>query len=120
MSDIIASDRPPGLRQRIAEFVESPRVQRVIIALILINAVTLGLETFPSIMARAGSALHLIDQVLLGVFVLELVLKAIGHGRRFLANAWNIFDTLVVGIALMPSSGALSVLRALRVLGVLR
>jgi voltage-gated sodium channel len=120
MSDIIANDRAAGSRQRTAQFVESPRVQRLIITLILINAVTLGLETFPSIAARVGTALHVIDQALLGVFVLELVLKAIGHGRRFFASAWNIFDALVVGIALLPSSGALSVLRALRVLRVLR
>jgi voltage-gated sodium channel len=120
MSDLIATDRAAGPRQRTAQFVESPRVQRLIIALILINAVTLGLETFPSVTARVGTTLHAMDQVLLGVFVLELLLKAIGHGRRFFANAWNIFDAIVVGIALLPSSGALSVLRALRVLRVLR
>jgi voltage-gated sodium channel len=119
MSEIV-TDRAPGLRQRIAEFVESPRVQRLIVILILINAITLGLETFPSVMARAGAALHVFDQILLAVFVLELLLKAIGHGWRFLLNPWNVFDTLVVGIALLPSSGAFSVLRALRVLRVLR
>ena len=120
MPDVIASEPAPGPRQRIAQFIESPRVQRVIIALILLNALTLGLETFPGITARAGPALHVIDQILLAVFVLELVLKAIGHGRRFFASGWNVFDTLVIGIALLPSTGALSVLRALRVLRVLR
>jgi len=112
-----AAARSPG---RLAEFVESPKVQRLIVALILINALTLGLETFPSVMARAGGTLHLIDQILLGVFVLELALKLAGHGRRFFTSAWNLFDAVVIGIALLPSSGAFSVLRALRVLRVLR
>lgn len=39
---------------------------------------------------------------------------------RFFRSAWNVFDFVVVGIALLPSTGALSVLRALRVLRVLR
>jgi voltage-gated sodium channel len=120
MSEAIPTHRPSGVRQAIAAFVESPRIQRLIVTLIVINAATLGLETFPAIAARAGQALHLIDQVLLSVFVLELALKLIGHGRRFFANPWNLFDAAVVGIALLPSSGAFSVLRALRVLRVLR
>jgi voltage-gated sodium channel len=119
-SETIAANRSAGPRHRIANFVESPRIQRLIVALILINAVTLGLETFPAVVARVGFWLHLVDQLLLGVFVLELALKLIGHGRRFFASGWNVFDTVVVGIALLPSSGALAVLRALRVLRVLR
>jgi voltage-gated sodium channel len=115
-----AADRPAGLRPLLAGFVESPRVQGVIIALILANAVTLGLETFPPVMARFGDLLHLLDQALLAVFVIELALKLIAHGPRFFRGGWNIFDFVVVGIALLPSSGALSVLRALRVLRVLR
>jgi voltage-gated sodium channel len=120
MSERISTQQPAFSRARIAEVVESPRVQRLIIALIVLNALTLGLETFPGVVARAGYALHVIDQVLLGVFVLELVLKLIGHGRRFFTSAWNLFDVVVVGIALLPSTGAFSVLRALRVLRVLR
>lgn len=115
-----AADRQSGLRRSLAAFVESPRVQRLIIALILLNAITLGLETFPPVMARTGAALHVIDQTLLAVFVLELTLKLVAHGARFFRSAWNLFDFVVVGIALLPSTGALSVLRALRVLRVLR
>ncbi|MFO7276263.1 MAG: ion transporter [Pseudomonadota bacterium] len=116
----IAADRPAGPRQRIADFIESPRIQRLIITLILLNALLLGLETFPSVMARAGAWLDHADQVLLTVFVLELLLKLVGQGWRFFRNGWNVFDAIVVGIALLPSSGAFSVLRALRVLRVLR
>lgn len=115
-----AADRPAGLRRRVADLVESQPVQRLIIALILVNAVTLGLETFPSVMRVAGPWLHVADQALLAVFVLELTLKLFGHGWRFFRAGWNVFDFVVVGIALLPSSGALSVLRALRVLRVLR
>jgi voltage-gated sodium channel len=118
--DTAMARRAPELRRRLGEFVESAAVQRIIIALIIANAITLGLETFPWIVDRAGPWLHAIDRIVLGIFVLELGLKLIAHGVLFFRSAWNVFDLTVVGIALLPASGALSVLRALRVLRVLR
>jgi voltage-gated sodium channel len=97
-----------------------PLVERIIIALILINAVTLGLETSDSVMAAAGPLLHAIDKVILAVFVVELVAKLVVHRVQFFRDPWNVFDFVVVVIALVPASGPLSVLRALRVLRVLR
>lgn len=110
----------PGLRARAAAFVEREAVQHAIIALIAFNAIALGLETSVAVMARWGGALELIDGIVLGVFVLELAFKLFGHGLRFFRNGWNVFDFVIVGIALMPASGAFSVLRALRILRVFR
>jgi voltage-gated sodium channel len=71
-------------------------------------------------MARFGSVLRTLDQAMLGFFVVELGLKLLARGLRFFRQGWNVFDLLVVAIALVPSSGPLAVLRALRVLRVLR
>jgi voltage-gated sodium channel len=101
---------------RLGHWVESERIQHIIVALILINAVTLGLETSPQAMETAGSLLNLIDRILLGIFVAEIVLKLYAFGGRFFRNPWNVFDFFVAGIALLPSSGPLTVLRVLRVL----
>jgi len=106
----------PGLRARAGHWIESRPVQRVIIALILINAVILGLETDPDIMARMGTQLIAADRVILGVFVLEILIKLFARGLGFFRNPWNVFDFLVVGIALMPASGPFAVLRILRLL----
>ena len=108
------------LRQRVAAWVESGSVQKWIIALVTINAVTLGLETVPQVMARWGVALRTLDAMLLGAFVVELGLKLWSQGARFFRNGWNVFDFLVVAMALVPASGPLAVFRALRVLRVLR
>lgn len=108
------------LRARLAAFVEAEPFQRAVMALIVINAITLGLETSDSVMAAWGKALLLLDSIILGIFVCELVLRIVAHGPRFFTNGWNIFDFVVVGIALLPSSGALSVLRALRILRAFR
>lgn len=109
-----------ALRHRIAIWIESSRVQYIIIALILVNAVTLGLETSPRFMAMAGQQLMTLDTAILSVFVCEILLKLFAFGPRFFRNSWNVFDFIVVGIALIPASGPLAVLRALRVMRVLR
>jgi voltage-gated sodium channel len=110
----------PGLRARVGAWVTSPGVQRFIIALIVVNAVTLGLETSSVVMADYGDLLHVADRAILTVFVAEIAAKLFAFGWRFFRDPWNVFDFLVVGIALVPASGPLAVLRTLRVLRVLR
>ena len=107
-------------RARLARWLEQPLVVNSIITVILINAVTLGLETSSHAMALAGDVILTIDRVCLAIFVAEIVLKLIAYGGRFFRNGWNIFDFLIVGIALIPAAQGLSVLRALRILRVLR
>ncbi len=105
---------------KIANFVESPKVVAFIIILILINAVTLGLETSPTAVAKYGGLLHVIDLTILIVFTVELVLKLIAYRLNFFRSGWNLFDLAIVIIAWMPSSGPFAILRALRILRVLR
>jgi len=108
------------VRARARELVERKGFQRLVIVLIVFNAVTLGLETSERMTASYGGLLHVLDRVTLAVFVGELLLRLYGYGWRFFRDPWNIFDTLVIGIALVPATGPLSVLRTLRVLRVLR
>ncbi len=108
------------LRARLRSFIENSRVQHGILALILINAVTLGLETSPSVMAATGGALLILDKAILTVFVIEIAIRLYVNRLAFFRDPWSLFDFTVVGIALMPATGPLSVLRALRVLRVLR
>ena len=109
-----------GLRARVRQFVESRPFQRVIIALIVLNAIVLGLETSPAVMAQWGPTLSLADRAMLAVFVIELLLRLFAHRAAFFRDPWSVFDLVIVGIALVPASGPLAVLRALRVLRVLR
>lgn len=97
-------------------WIESRGVQRFIILLILVNAVILGLETSPPIMAAIGPELKLADRIILGIFVLEILIRLVGQRLAYFRNPWNVFDFVVVGIALVPMSGPLSVLRVLRLL----
>jgi voltage-gated sodium channel len=100
--------------------VEHKRFQQFIIWVIVVNAVTLGLETSQRVEDNFGGLLHGADRIMLGIFVVELVLRLYAHGWRFFTDSWSVFDFIVVSISLIPSTGPLSVLRALRVLRVLR
>lgn len=100
--------------------VEHPLTERVILALVVVNAVTLGLETSPSIMARHGTLLHVIDQIILYVFVVEIGVRLAVRRLAFFRDPWSVFDFVIVAIALLPTTGPLQVLRALRVLRVFR
>jgi voltage-gated sodium channel len=102
------------------DIVYHPRTEKLIMTLIMINAVTLGLETSKTVMDRFGDVLHVLDRIILAVFVLELLGRMILQRLAFFRDGWNIFDFLVVGISLAPASDAFSVLRALRVLRLLR
>jgi len=118
---LIAADREETTgRARIARLVLSGIFQKTITALILLNAVTLGVETSDSIMAEWGGLLHGIDALLLWIFTAEIALRIYAFRGRFFTDAWGLFDLAVILIAWVPSTGPLSVLRALRVLRVLR
>lgn len=109
-----------SLRHRVGHWVESGPVQRFVIAVIIINAITLGLETSAWLMSSYGTLLHWLDTIALAIFITEIALKLFARGWRFFTDAWNVFDFLVVAIALVPGAGGFSVLRSLRVLRVLR
>ncbi|GAB3595137.1 hypothetical protein GCM10027408_00290 [Microbacterium tumbae] len=98
----------------------SAPVQSIVVAIILINAAILGLETVPDIAHGLADVLHVIDTACLGIFVIEILLKLYAQRLRFFTNAWNVFDFLVVAASLVPGADGLAVLRALRVLRVLR
>jgi len=124
-ADVVAMMPPmkkplTGTRAKVAALVEGVPATRFITTLIIINAITLGLETSTVAMDAVGPFLLLLDRVILAVFVVELVAKLYAYRFAFFRSGWNVFDFVIVGIALMPATGTLSVLRAFRILRVLR
>jgi voltage-gated sodium channel len=103
---------------------ESPRFQTAIIAAILLNALVIGLETYDSIADQYGTLLHTLNDVFLGVFTVEVLIRVVAHGRRpldFFRSGWNVFDFVVVGAAYVPAvRESVTLLRLARVLRVAR
>jgi voltage-gated sodium channel len=108
------------VRARLRGLLEHPSFQNAILVLILINAVTLGLETSKDITAAYGGVLRAMDKAILSLFVAEIAVRLAVHRSAFFRDPWSLFDLAVVAIALVPASGPFAILRALRVLRVLR
>ena len=95
-----------------------------IITLILLNGVFLGLGTSPVLEQQYGDLLHLGNQIILGVFIVEALLKMIALAPRvdmYFRDGWNVFDFLVIVFSLIPATGEFAmVARLARLLRVLR
>ena len=115
-SDTVVIPKRDGLR----EFVESRLFTAFVTAVIVVNAVTLGLETSPTVVGAIGPLLHVVDTAALWIFTAELLLKLRVYRARFFSDGWNNFDLIIVTIAWIPAAGPLSVLRALRIMRILR
>ncbi|MEU4744229.1 ion transporter [Actinosynnema sp. NPDC023658] len=109
-----------ALRDRVRVLVDGRRFQRVVIAVIVVNAITLGCETSTALVAAYGGLFDALDHAALVFFVVELAARLFAHRARFFRDPWNCFDFVVIGVSLLPAAGPLSVVRALRILRVLR
>ena len=102
---------------------ESPLFQYLVISIIIFNAFTIGINTY-ELGEFTKSVISILDYSITVFFVIELLIRFIGEPKKinFLKSGWNIFDTLIVLISLIPISNSSSflLLRLLRVFRVLR
>ena len=117
--DSVMPQRGPGenemKQEALRTLVDSKAFGQVVMAVILLNAITLGLETSERIYAAAGPLLEAIDRAALIFFTLELTLRLWAYRWRFFTGGWNLFDLAIVAVSWVPAAGAFSVLRSLRV-----
>ncbi len=114
------SETQESLRDAVRAFVERKAVTHTILGVIIFNAITLGLSTSPAVRESVGHVLVAFDRIVLGIFVVELLLKFYAYRLAFFKNAWNIFDLVVVALGLLPNRDGLSALRGLRVIRAMR
>lgn len=108
------------MQEKILQFVENSKFQNLIIILIIINGITMGLETSKPIMLEYGEFLHLFDKFVITVFTVEVILRIYAHRLSFFKDGWSIFDFVIVSVSLIPSSAGFEILRILRVFRLLR
>ncbi|NQX79451.1 MAG: ion transporter [Hyphomicrobiaceae bacterium] len=107
-------------RRRLVNFIEGSIFVTIITSLIIVNAVTLGLETNKSFITAYGGVLCIIDNIILVMFSFEILLKFYCYRIYFFRSGWNVFDLFIVTTSWLPSAGPFAILRALRILRVLR
>ena len=102
---------------------ESPLFQYLVISIIIFNAFTIGINTY-ELGEFTKSVISILDYSITVFFVIELLIRFIGEPKKinFFKSGWNLFDTFIVLISLIPISNSSSflLLRLLRVFRVLR
>lgn len=104
------------------KIVEHKVFTSTIIALIIVNAIIVGLETYPNLYSEHKNWFYFMDNILLWIFTVEIALRFIAAGpKRFFTNSWNWFDFIIVAAGhIFVGAHFVTVLRILRVLRVLR
>lgn len=95
---------------------DNPTFQYLIVAVIILAAVVIGVETSPALTARFGGVLHAIELVIQAIFVFEIVIRLLASWPRlgaFFANGWNTFDCIVVVASLLPQAGSFAMVARL-------
>ena len=102
---------------------ESKFFQFLVIAIIIFNAFTIGVNTY-ELSDVTNQIINLLDYSITIFFVIEITIRFIGEPKKseFFKNGWNIFDTIIVCISLIPipNNSSFLLLRLLRVFRVLR
>jgi voltage-gated sodium channel len=103
---------------------DSSVFQGFILGVIVLNAITLGIQTY-DLSESTESRLSTLDDVFLGIFVVELIIRVAAFGSRpqdFFKDGWNLFDFIVIGAAFVPgireNATLLRIVRLLRVVRV--
>jgi voltage-gated sodium channel len=121
--DAASGGTPTGLSARLHVLTTGTPFQGAVIALILVNAAVMGLETSAGLREACGGALDALNTVIQAAFVAEIALRLLAHRPvgAFFRDGWNVFDFAVVAVSLLPAAGSLAtVARVARVLRVAR
>jgi voltage-gated sodium channel len=85
--------------------VDSPPFTAAVVAVILANALVLGLQTYPELEDRYGNTLNALNAAFLTFFVVEIALRIASYFPRpwrYFLEGWNVFDFVAVGLAFAP------------------
>lgn len=115
------------IREFCYKFGNHPKFSNFIIALIILNAITIGLNTSPTLSAKFAVWFNYVNNFVLAMFIVEATFKIIGVSPKvgqYFKDLWNDFDFLIIVLSLIPAVGSLAMVarlaRLMRVLRVIR
>lgn len=105
--------------------VESYIFRNFILGIIILSGVIVGVETYPQLYLKHVRLFQAIDQLIIGIFAIEIALKLLSFGRsplNYFKDPWNVFDFIIVAICFVPNVDThfVTVLRLARILRVFR
>jgi len=104
----------------IKRLIESSIFKNIIMGLIILNGITMGLETSKALTKSYGSFFELFNLFVITIFTIEVSLRIYIHKLSFFKDSWSLFDFTIVAISLVPLSAGFEIFRVLRVLRLFR
>jgi len=112
------------MTEQLQKIVQSSLFQNFILLVILVAAVLVGLETYPTIMAEHAELLHVLNNAVLWIFAAEAAVKMAQYGKqwhRYFVDPWNLFDFTIVVVCFLPVNASYAaVLRLARIMRAMR
>ena len=113
------------IQEKANQIVNSGLFRYFILSLILASGVIVGIETYPAVHGRFAHSLNLIDQMIIYIFLVEIILKLLSYGKKpwdYFGDPWNVFDFIIVAVCFIPNIDThfVIVLRLARILRVFR
>lgn len=111
------------LEQQFSKIRSNKIFETFVVAIIIFSALVVGVKTY-DISPSLESAVVFLDWLITAIFLVEITIRFLGeeHKRRFFNNAWNVFDTIIVLVSIIPidNSELAIVGRLVRIFRVLR
>jgi len=108
------------MRYRVLRLVESDIFKNFIITLIILNGITMGLETSKELLTEYRGFFDWFNFIVITIFSIEIILRIYAHRLAFFKDGWSIFDFVIVLISLAPADAGFEILRILRVFRLFR
>jgi len=105
---------------RIKWLVDNNLFQNFIIWVIILNGVTMGLETSTIFATKYGTFFEVFNFLVVSIFTIEIILRIYVYRKSFFRDAWSLFDFVIVALSLMPTHGGFEIFRILRVFRLFR
>lgn len=110
--------------EKFKKIANSSWFQNTVTIAILVAGVLVGMETYEKFELKHHGILDILNKVVLGIFIIEIVVKMGAEGKKpwnYFKDSWNVFDFIIVAAAFLPFGGSsVAVLRLLRLLRVLK
>ncbi|MFV0625797.1 MAG: ion transporter [Alphaproteobacteria bacterium] len=107
-------------RAKAVDLVNSKNFTSLIAFLIFFDAILLGFMTSPKVMDALGFELFFLDRLIVALFICEMMIKIYAYGGEFFKKGWNWLDLSVVAVSIVPATSFFVILRAFRLLRLLK
>lgn len=106
--------------EKIKRIIENTLFKNFIIALIILNGITMGFETSAIFTVEYHNFFEIFNFIVVSIFTIEIVLRIYVYKKNFFTDTWSLFDFVIVAVSIIPTTNGFEIFRILRVFRLFR